>query len=343
LLQTEILPTRDEWNATEIADLIRKPGEKLVTEGGDQNSPFNHTMSWSSGDDEESRHVVGQFGGYDSLLNSSDDPFQTGGVVRIADPAQAFDDLAKQPGDAARQNVLHEIACQWAEQDPKAAMAKLQETTDPWLKLGLLNALSDRARQMKDPGLATEIAKNYPKSAMGEGTVEGIYGALARQDPTRARALLDSDLDAGGKNSIASALATQQATYDPAGAVAWAAQQPDEKVRSGATVAAVSSWASADAYAASEWLTTQPAGPLREAAVRGLVQSLQENSPDEALQWAGTLTNPQQRESAQVSVLQNLLWQELARAKELAAGLPLSGPQRKMMDQMIQSREKNGR
>ena len=344
LLQTEILPTRDEWNATEIADLIRKPGEKLVTEGGDQYSPFNHSMSWSSGDDEESRHVVGQFGGGNSPLNSNDDPFQTGGVVRIADPAQAFDDLAKQPGDAARQNVLHEIACQWAEQDPKAAMAKLQETTDPWLKLGLLNALSDRARQMMDPGLATEIAKSCPESAgnMGEHSANGIYGALARQDPTRARALLDSELDAGGKTSIASALATQQTTYDPAGAVAWAAQHPDEKVRSGATVAAVSSWAAADAYAASEWVTTQPAGPLREAAVRGLVQSLQENSPDDALQWAGTLTNPQQRESAQVSVLTNLLWQDLARAKELASGLQLSSPQRKMLDQMIQSRERDG-
>jgi hypothetical protein len=77
--------------------------------------------------------------------------------------------------------------------------------------------------------------------------------------------------------------------------------------------------------------------------VEGLVQTLGRNAPDEALQWAGTLTNPQQRESAQVNVLLNLLHQDFAKAKELAAGLPLSGPQRKMMDQMIQSREKNGR
>jgi hypothetical protein len=240
--------------------------------------------------------------------------------------------------------VLHEIAVQWAEKDPKATLAKLQETTDPWLKLGLINALSNRARRTNDPQLADEIAKAYPDNCyQGKQTVGDIYSNMAKRDPARAQALLDSDLDVAGKTSIASALVTQQASYDPTGAVGWAAQQPDETVRLQATRTALLSWAGADAYAASEWLAVQPAGPLREAAVEGLVQTLGRNAPDEALQWAGTLTNPQQRESAQVNVLLNLLHQDFAKAKELAAGLPLSGPQRKMMDQMIQSREKNGR
>ena len=344
LLRSEILPARDEWNAAEISDLIRKPGEKLVTEGEDKSGPFNHISSWSSSaDDGEEHQTIGQFGGYNSPFHANFDPSQAGVTVRIANAAHAFDDLAKQPADASRQNVLHEIASQWAEQDPKAAMAKLQETKDPWLKLGLINALSNRARLANDPQLAGEIAKAFPESSyQGKQIVSEIYSNLAKRDPVRAQAMLDSDLDVGGKTSIASALVTQQATYDPAGAVGWAAQQPDEKIRLAATSAALSSWAGSDAYAASEWLATQPAGPLREAAVQGLVQSLSQNSPDDALQWAGTLTDPQQRESRQMSIVQNLLWQDPARAKELAAGLQLSGPQRKIFDQMVKSREKNG-
>lgn len=348
LLLSEILPMRNEWNAIELADLIRKPGEKLAAGTGDATAMFltSSGSGWGADEDDSIREeTVGPFGGFNSPLNPHADPSQMGAaVVLITDPAQAFNELAKQPGDASRQNVLHEIAAQWAEKDPKATLAKLQETTDPWLKLGLINALSNRARRTNDPQLADEIAKAYPDNCYkGKQTVGDIYSNMAKRDPARAQALLDSDLDVAGKTSIASALVTQQASYDPTGAVGWAAQQPDETVRFTATRTALLSWAGADAYAASEWLAVQPAGPLREAAVEGLVQTLGRNAPDEALQWAGTLTNPQQRESAQVNVLLNLLHQDFAKAKELAAGLPLSGPQRKMMDQMIQSREKNGR
>ncbi len=348
LLLSEILPMRNEWNAIELAELIRKPGEKLATGTGDATAMFNTSSGsgWGTDEDDSYREeTVGPFGGYNSPLNPHADPFQMGAsVTRIADPAKAFDELAKQPGDSSRQHVLHEVAAQWAEKDPKATLAKLQETTDPWLKLGLINALSNRARQTSDPQLAAEIDKAYPENSYrGKQTVGDIYRNMAQRDPARALALLDSDLDVAGKTSIASALVTQQASYDPTGAVGWAAQQPDEAVRLAATRTALLSWAGADAYAASEWLAIQPAGSLREAAVQGLVQTLGRNSPDEALQWAGTLTNPQQRESAQVNVLLNLLHQDLAKAKELAAGLQLSGPQRSMMDQMIQSREKNGR
>jgi hypothetical protein len=345
LLQSEILPTRDEWNAMEVAELIRKPGEKLVTEGSDKNSPFNNGMIYGYVDDDGNiTETTGRFGGDSSPLNPKGNPFQfqTSRAVRIANPAQAFDELSKQPGDASRQNVLHEIASQWAEQDPKAAMTKLHETTDPWLKLGLIDALTNLARQTNDPLLAGETAKAFTDSYRGQRIVTEIYTNLAMRDPARAQAMMNSDIDTGVKTSIASALVTQQATYDPAGAVAWATQQTDEKVQAGAMMAALKSWAGADAYGASEWLANQPGGPLREAAVRGLVQSLREYYPDEALQWAGTLSDPQQRENQQYGIVQNLIWQDPARAKDLAAGLQLSEPKRKSLDKMIQNREKNG-
>ncbi len=345
LLQSEILPTRDEWNAMEVAELIRKPGEKLVTEGSDKNSPFNHGMIYGYVDEDGNiTETTGRFGGDSSPLNPKGNPFQfpTSRAVRIANPAQAFDELSKQPGDASRQNVLHEIASQWAEQDPKAAMAKLHETTDPWLKLSLIDALTNLARQSNDPLLAGETAKAYTDSYRGQRIVTEIYASLAKRDPARAQAMMNSDMDTGVKTSVASALVTQQATYDPAGAVAWATQQTDEKVQAGAMTAALNSWAGADAYSASEWLANQPAGPVREAAVRGLVQSLREYYPDDALQWAGTLTDPQLREIQQFGIVQNLVWQDPARAKDLAAGLQLSEPKRKLLDKIIQNREKNG-
>lgn len=343
LLQSEILSTKDEWNATELADLIRQPGEKLATEGGDQNSLFNSRNWIGSDDDDNINATIGPFGVWNSPLSSNGDPSQSTRTVRIANPAQAFDDLAKQPGDTSRQNVLHEVASQWVEQDPRAAMAKLQETTDPWLKLGLINALSNRARLTHDPLLAGEIAKAYPETSwQGKETVAEICVSLAKRDPARAQAMLDSDLDTGAKTSIASALATQQAIYDPAGAVAWATGQADEKVQAGAMTAAVNSWAGADAYAASEWLATQPAGPLREAAVLGLVQSLQQNSPADALQWAGTLTDPKQREDRQFIIVGNLLPQDPPKAKEMLARIQFSESYRKVLNQEIQRLEKAG-
>jgi len=343
LLQSEILSTKDEWNATEVADLIRKPGEKLVTEGGDQNSLFNSRNWIGSDDDDNIKATIGPFGVGNSPLSSNGDPSQSTGTVRIANPAQAFDDLAKQLGDTSRQNVLHEVASQWVEQDPRAAMAKLQETTDSWLKLGLINALSNRARLTHDPLLAGEIAKAYPETSwQGKEIVSEVYASLAKRDPARAETMLEGDLDTGVKTSIASSLATRQATYDPVGAVTWASQQTDEKVQTGAMTAAVISWAGADAYAASEWLATQPAGPLREAAVLGLVQSLQQNSPADALQWAGTLTDPKQREDRQFIIVGDLLAQDPPKAKEMLARIQFSESYRKVLNQEIQRLEKAG-
>jgi hypothetical protein len=104
----------------------------------------------------------------------------------------------------------------------------------------------------------------------------------------------------------------------------------------------VSGWAQADAFAASEWLASQPAGPLRDAAVQGLIGALSQNSPEDALEWAATLTDQQQRESQQMMIVQSLVWRDTQRAKTIAAELSFSEPMRRSLDQMIESREKQG-
>ncbi len=344
LFNSEILPSRDEWKATELAAILRNSGEQILA-GEQQLSSVYGRVSWSrlSGDDDE--YVsVGEFGGINSPLRDNKHPGDTSSRPHLGDPSREFDELASQPNDSTRQHMLHEVASQWAEKDPSAALSKLRQTTDEWLKLSLINALSNRARKTSDPDLAAEIAATFPApfTAQGQTTVSDVYRTIAAREPDRAKSLLAGDLDAASKVSIAEVLATQQAIYDPAGAITWAAQQTEQPVQEKAMLSAVSSWADADAYAASEWLSSQPAGPLREAAVQGLVQRIGMSSPDDALQWVATMTNPEQRGTAQMNILLSLLQTDFSKVKRLADEIPLSTQQQQMLQQMIKSREARG-
>ena len=337
LFVAEIIPAQDTWAATDLADMLRKSDDKLVTKKNDQ-----YLMTFSVGNgDGDYYEEYGDFTSRNSPLgNGTIDELNQS--LRLSDPAKAFDELSKQPGDASRQYVLEAVASQWVATDPKAALAKLQQTNDEWLKLGLINALSNKARETGDPAMAASVAKAFPESAgRGSDLVPGIYRRIAERDPARAQALLQSDIDATSKSGIAQVLAEQQASYDPAGAIAWAAGQKEEALQTSATKSAMATWAQADAYAASEWLTAQPAGPLREAAVLGLVRAIQQNSPEDARRWAATLTNPQEREHEQMGVMINMVYRDLQKAKQLVAGLQLSDEKKTQLGRIIQCREQN--
>ena len=344
LLNSEILPSRDEWKATELAAILRNPGEPTL-DGEQPLSSVYGRVSWDSLSGDEDEYLsVGEFGGGNSPLRDKNYPGDTSSRPHLGDPSREFDELASQPNDSTRQHMLHEVASQWAEKDPSSALTKLRQTTDEWLKLSLINALSNRARKTSDPALAAEIAATFPTpfTAQGQTAVLDVYRTIAARDPDRAKSLLAGDLDAASKVSIAAVLATQQAIYDPAGAIAWAAQQTEQPVQEKAMSSAVSGWANSDAYAASEWLSSQPAGPLREAAVEGLVHAIGMSSPDDALQWVATMTNPEQREAAQMNILLSLLQTDFSKVKRLADEIPLSTQHQQMLQQMIKSREGRG-
>jgi hypothetical protein len=337
LFATEILSTRDEWSATEVAGMVRRPGEKLVTDTKDR--LYNSSVGW--GDEDGMYHIIGKFGGFHSPLGGGGPPGETP-AVRFADPAGAFEELARQPGDASRQHLLQEVASQWARQDPAAALAKLRETTDEFLKLGLINALGNVARQTSDPALAAEVGQAFPESNWRrDSIVSEVYERIAQQDPDRARELLAGDLEPSARKALVSSLATQQAAYDPVGAVAWASQQPDEALQASAARSAVGRWAEADAYAVSEWLAAQPAGPVKQAATQALVGALQENAPEEALQWAATLTDASAREQEQRNIIQNQAHRDPARARQMAEEIPFSTEARENLKQMIDMMEKH--
>ena len=331
LLTSEILPSRDDWNALEMVDLIRRSEEKALLASG--NSAFSSGASSGYPADDSYRWVIGKFGGYNSPFRQNSETWNGDSAFRVADPAGAFDNLAKLPADAARQEVLHEVAAQWVGQDREAAAAKFRELTDPWLKLGLVNALASNAHQTLDVDLASSISTAFPDSRFPSFDIffRNFYAKLAELDPTRAEALLATELSPERKKLVAHALATQQAAYDPVGALDWAARQPEAQIRHGATRSAMSAWTTTDAYAASEWLAAQTAGPVKEAAVEGLVGSLNQTAPEEAFQWAGSLTDKSRRESFQIDTLRMLMWRDEVKARELAAGLVLSeGGQRQM-------------
>ena len=167
--------------------------------------------------------------------------------------------------------------------------------------------------------------------------VRGVYSSIAKREPERALALLESDINAAGKKEIAWNLARQQASYDPTGAIAWAASQKDESLQMAATESAVGAWASQDAYAASEWLTAQPAGPVREAAVSALVGYLMQTTPDDALPWALSIADPQKRQEAQINIIGNVMHRDFQKATQMSANLQLSDENQKRISEMRQS------
>lgn len=341
LFALEILPTRDGWPAAELAEMMRRPGDKPVTDRRDE--LYKTSMGWGDGDGTMYR-MIGEYGGFASPLLTGMYPGENS-VLRIDDPARTFDEVSRQPGDAARQHVLQEVASQWAAKDPQGALAKLRETTDDFLKLGLINALSNLATQNRDPMMAAEVAKAFPDSPgnrPGQHLTYDVHREIVQHEPERALALLaGGELDSVSKASLASALATRHAVYDPVGALAWAATQPDESLQSAATKSAASSWAWADAYGMSEWLTTQPAGPLREVAVLSLVGALAGSSPEEALAWAGSLTDPKIREAEQVNLITRYAVSDPVRARQMAEQIPFSDEARQKVKSRLDDQERN--
>ena len=334
LFASEILPLRDTWSVAEVSAMMRQPGEKEVTDRvGDL---FQSRSTGNFG--ERSFSIWGPYGGYGSPLGNG---HLIGGPppVRFDDPATAFSELTQQPPDATRQHLLQEVARQWAERDPDAARARLRETDDPLLKLGLMNALYSMAQNSLDLDLAAEVAAAHPDGAeSGRHRFGSIYEDLIAREPERARALLENEMDDSQRGWLVQQLAKDQASYDPMGAVAWALQQPTAELRQGATAKVMRAWAATDAYAASEWLAAQPAGPERDPAVNALVGTLAESSPDEALAWAGALSDPAWREQETAIVLSRLIQRDPERARPLLESAALSDQQRQKLILQLEER-----
>ncbi len=341
VLASDIFAARPEWSATEVAAILRRPGEPGFAEPG--RDPFATTTSLDTLD--ETLRYIGSFGGGDSLLHGT---AATGHMIvppRIENPPQAFDDLARQPADAARQHVLHEVAAQWVERDPSAVAAKLAHTTDDWLKLSLINALSQHARQTGDPELAKSAARALPEGHEFAASMQtGVYQAIAEREPERARALLQGgEMDERSQSAVVSILAGQQAAFDPLGAVAWAAEQAAPALQTQAMHSAVAGWAKTDAYEASGWLAEQPPGPLRDAAVTGLVQAIGRSDPEDALHWAASLSDSGEREARQVEIVSDLMSRQPQKARQLAAELTLSVGARQELQQRLEAKGNPGR
>ncbi len=309
LLRSQILPTRDVWDAVELTEIIRKPGGDALPE--DWKQLFSSTSSWWDG--ERSHSTVGQWGGNHSPLSS-----QGKSQFAVENPATAFEAVAKLPADGSRQHMLQEVADQWVKIDPQAALGRLKETSDPALKLSLMNALMNEGDLSGDFTLVAAAAEATPEGVPRHrfSNQYDAYTRLATTDPERALAMLQGDAPKEARTALASALAERQARYDPEGAMQWAAQQPDDW-RNDATHSAMQAWAVADAFAASEWLAAQPPGAARDAAVAGLVSQLTQTSPEDAIEWTKAFSDPKMQELRQTNIISNLIYQNPRLARRL--------------------------
>lgn len=334
LFSKEILPLRADWSVAEISEMMRRPGEKDVSDMADK--LFQGASSTGYGD--RSFSVSGPWG-MDSPLGS--EHFLGGPPpVRFEDPGAAYTELTHQPPDATRQHLLQEVARQWAEKDPQAASERLQQTKDPLLSLSLTNALASLAKNTLNLELVQDIAAAHPEAALRSFVgVNDVYEELVRREPERAQALLETDLSDFQRSQLVQRLVSDRASYDPEGAVAWAQQQPNDDLRNSALTNAVRTWAGADAYAASEWLAAQPPGTARDPAVRALVDVLSESSPDEALAWAAAISDAEARDQEAGNVIRRMIWRDPERARELLESAAVSDRLRQDLTKRLERRQ----
>lgn len=193
------------------------------------------------------------------------------------DPVAALTWVAESPELAGHDDLIAEVAWQWAASNPAEAFAWAGEVTDPDLQPRLL---------------------------------AGIVVTWADRDPAAAAAAAVHALPPGREQDDAVVSIVQRWTQqDPRSASAWVAAFPEGELRDTAGRELVRLWAEQDAEQAGNWLNAVEPGALRDAGIAAYVEVLLPQAPDAAAAWVGAIEDPVRRMEAQEQT--GLLWLEL--------------------------------
>jgi hypothetical protein len=236
-----------------------------------------------------------------------------GAMAESGNPADALAAAKSLNLGAQLNGTLQTIYSRWAEQDPEAAFAALDQIPN----ISTRNQTASQILQTmsaSDPAGALRLMLTLSPGAQS-GAVNGIFANLTDQNPSTAVQAL-SQLPAGGMRANAiQGIASEWAETDPAGAVAWAASlsNPSDRARALATAVGVSAatdpagaandlklisdfnqrnqtmsqvlgeWAASDSAAALQWMQNNTMGATQTMALAQIVQNTAGTDPQGAL------------------------------------------------------------
>lgn len=217
------------------------------------------------------------------------------GLLRLAqrDPRLAFDELSSVDDAGLRNTALQRVLRTWAQQDPYAAAAALDELTgEDRLSLGIVVG---REFALRAPAEALDWASRF------DDAVAGIYRTvLTEVARTDARIALDSAaaMEASGDPGLFALILATVAERDPVAAAGYWQEVPVD-ARGNAAVALVGRWQTRDPGAAADWLLGLPVGPDRDAGLVSFVDSAPGDDPD-ALRLLNAITSAEFRDRVAV-------------------------------------------
>jgi hypothetical protein len=284
------------------------------------------------------------------------------------DPAQASQWLNEVPPGRQRQEMIHQIAHRWAEEDLSGTLDWM-ETLDPRSQNEALQSVSHHwARQ--DPAAAAEFAAALPPSAQRrealseiahvwaetdlnqasqwaetlgpdrQPALHGILTTAVEQDPQLASQLVARWSETAPPNAHrdwAGHLAGEWSEYDPVAASQWAESLPEHaEVQPHAIARVADHWVQQDSMAASEWIGNLPQGDSRNAATERLVDHVATSDPDSAYHWALSVADRGQQTDLLHHVFEQ--WKDLdpVTAQDTLQNAPLSSDQRQRLSQIFQ-------
>lgn len=239
---------------------------------------------------------------------------------------EVYRTLSDSPLGGDRQSERSLILEAWAERDPQAATAHLQENdADDWERETTLSTWASY-----DPDAAFTWAQNAEDDGRVNNWVVGTLRGMASASPelardylvnlededTRNRSLraIQSSVMRNGFDSAtawiagideenplheraARSLANDLAELDPAAAGAWASSLNDPGTRREVAETVSEDWARTDLDSARQWVETLPQDALTEAA-EGITEAWAGQDPDAAARWLAGLGNDPELDGA---------------------------------------------
>ena len=210
-----------------------------------------------------------------------------------SDPQAALAWVEQFPDGIAKANALYDVVPALGEVDPMAAWDYMQSIP--------LNAHTDDIEGLiiKDWGdvdmaSALQFAADLPDPAFAQRVTSSLYVTLISTDPQTVSQYINSMPQGSARDDLVYRLVTSQSPDDPAAAFAWAQTINDDHQRSDAVIIAAEQWAAVDHDAAIAALQTAPVSDATKQQIYSLIEK-QQGAPPSPLIAPSLPESPQVR------------------------------------------------
>jgi hypothetical protein len=203
-------------------------------------------------------------------------------------------------------------------EDPASTLAQILALPSGTAQTHQLLQLLDRMSPADFPEFL-EAFRSNPLSSLHPAEYKLILSAWVDLDPYGAAEHIENNDTSGNARE---AVMAAWATKDPAAALAWAQDRPDEGSSNNWTVGLARGLASSDPDAAMQLLENLQPGRTRDSSVNAVMPFVLQHGFDHTREWILGLNNDQLKSSAVRVAARGLAKMEAPRAGEWVANLP---------------------